>query len=167
MALKITQNVLSADLLKSLYVYTRDGRQPSRTNFFGWKEIVVGTSSAIFSFKIEDALKKQVAQELIEKGIFEKEPQEWTANIHLMSRGAFIPWHDDANHKASCTIYLNSQWDHNWGGYFLYEERGVTKALTPTYNMGVSFVAPLLHTCTLTAINAPLRESLQIFVDKE
>jgi len=167
MSVNITKNVFSNELLEKLYMHTRiDGKQPTRTNFFGWSSAVTGTSNAIFAFAVEAELKKTVAEELVTKGIFKQIPKLWTANIYLMSRNSFIPWHDDARHKFTCTAYLNKEWHSDLGGYFIYQDGEDKKALIPEYNMVVSFAPPIGHTCTITALNAPLRESLQIFVEE-
>ena len=148
-------------------MHTRDGKQPTKTNFFSWGGGVIGNSNAIFAFELDAELKQAVAKELSNKGIFNKVPKVWKANIYLMSRNSFIPWHDDGGHKFTCTAYLNKEWHPDLGGYFIYQDGEDKKALVPEYNMAVSFVPPIGHTCSITASNAPLRESLQIFVSEE
>jgi hypothetical protein len=162
----ITQNVFSMPLLQDLHAYTRDGKQPSRTNFFAFPQDVVGFSNAIFCFDLPTDLKDRVAEELMVKSVFPTLPTKWTASLHLYSRASGVPWHDDRNHIYSGTVYLNPQWDHNWGGYFAYEDGNEIKCLKPTYNTGAFFKTPLLHSAMVTAGNAPFRESLQIFVDE-
>ena len=44
--------------------------------------------------------------------------------------------HDD-NGRYGCTIYLNKEWDINWGGIFIWYDGEELKALNPTYNMMV------------------------------
>jgi Rps23 Pro-64 3,4-dihydroxylase Tpa1-like proline 4-hydroxylase len=167
MSINITKNVFSNGLLEKLYAHTRtEDRQPTRTNFFGWDGGVTGTSNAIFLFRLEQELKKAIAEELIAKNIFKQVPKIWGANIYLMSRNSFIPWHDDAKHKFTCTVYLNKEWHSDLGGYFIYQDGEDKKALVPEYNMAVSFAPPVGHTCTITALNASFRESLQIFVQE-
>jgi 2OG-Fe(II) oxygenase superfamily len=167
MPLNVVKNVLSQSLLDSLYNFTRDGKQPTKTNFFGWGANVIGTSNAIFSFLLPDEIKENLAKELIEKGILKKLPTKWAGNIHLMSRNSSIPWHDDGNHKLSITIYLNKIWDSNWGGYFLAKKEDVIEGYIPEYNMCIFFDTPLRHTVSVTSIDSPLRECVQIFVDEE
>ena len=161
--MKITKNVFSEDLLKSLKEFTRDGKQPSTTNFFGWEPVVVGVSNAIFCFNLNDNLQDQVTKELLEHKILKSVPKKMLAKIHLSSRGSFIPWHNDLPYKFTCTVYLNEYWDKDWGGYFMYENEEI-KAIKPEHNVAISFEPPLMHTVGLTSINAPLREILQIFV---
>ena len=66
--MKIEKNVLSTSLIASLKAFTRDGKQPTQTNFFGYDKGVTGFSNAIFGFLLSDELKAEVAQELVEIG---------------------------------------------------------------------------------------------------
>jgi hypothetical protein len=162
--MKIENEVLSESLIAKLKTFTRDGKQPTQTNFFGYDKGVTGFSNAVFGFTLSEDLKSEVCQELVAKGIFEKEPKDWKVFIHLMSRASFIPWHDDNTYAYTGTIYLNELWDKNLGGYFAYEDSNEIKCIFPTYNLGCFFKPPVMHSVTVTAGNAPLRESVQIFV---
>ena len=157
-------NIFSNDLIVKLKNYTRDGRQPSRTNFFSYPADIVGYSNALFGFDVSDYLKNEILSSLIAAGVLEKEPAVWNAFIHLMSRNSGIPWHDDASYVFSGTVYLNEIWDKNLGGYFVYEDGEEIKCIVPTYNTGYFYPLPLKHSCLLTAGNAPFRESVQIFI---
>lgn len=164
---QIKQGALSQPLLDKLHIFTRDGKQPSRTNLFGWDPAVVGMSNPIFFFTLDEALRVEVVNELLKKDILPAKPKLMSANIALYSRYSFIPWHDDASHKYSATVYLNKTWDVNWGGYLAYQEPGAdVKCFVPTYNACVCYPTPLMHTVQLTSISAPMRESLQIFVNE-
>lgn len=164
--LKITKNALSQDLRSLLHVLTRDGRQPSGVNFFHFTEDVVGVSNSIFQFSIEGELKDKLEKELLDTGLLPNKPKKWHAHVNLFTRGAFIPWHNDADFVYNVTIYLNEKWDHNWGGAFLYGNDSAENiaCIYPQHNLGVAYKTPMWHTTTLTAINAPMRESVQIFV---
>jgi hypothetical protein len=162
--IKVVENTLSEPTLEKLKAFTRDGKQPSGTNFFSWDGNVTGVSNAIFKFNLTDELKELVAKELIEKNIVQFTPKRWDVAIQLNSRMAYIPWHDDLNWAFTATVYLNNEWDPEWGGYFVYKDDNEIKAIVPSYNKSVSFKPPFWHSVLLTGINAPLRESLQIFV---
>lgn len=166
MSVKKTENVFSEALLEKLFLHTRDGKAPNKTNFFNWGSNVIGVSNAIFVFDLPEELKKEVETELLNKNIFEQVPKKWFCSVFLMSRHSNIPWHNDEKYKFTCTIYLNKEWDSNHGGYFMYEDGEELKAIIPTYNNAVSFAPPLKHTSVLTSNYAPLRESLQIFVEE-
>jgi len=166
MSLNISENVLSQELLHKLLMFTREGRSPSKVNFFNWTPDLNMSSNAIFLFFIEDDLKQTLLEELLAKKIFSKVPKVWGASVYLMSRMSYVTWHNDSNHKFSCTIYINQDWNENHGGYFMYELNDEIRAIKPNFNSCVYFDTPLKHTTTLTALNAPFRESIQIFVDE-
>lgn len=164
--MKIVENVFSEAVLEKLYRFSRNGKQPTRTNFFNYSESVTGVSNAIFGFDLDEDLQNEVIAELLTKKMLPKKPKKLQAYIHLFSRNSYIPWHQDAIYKHTVTVYLNHVWNIDLGGLFVYESKGGLKCLMPTRNLGVSFVPPLGHTTTSTNINAPLRESLQIFVEE-
>jgi hypothetical protein len=159
-------NIFSEPLLEKLYLFSRTGIQPTRINFFSYDVNVTGPSNAIFGFDLTDSLREEVVAELTAKKVFPSRPKKLHAYIHLFSRNSFIPWHDDAKYKYTGTVYLNKTWDVNFGGLFLYEDAQELKCLMPAHNTGAFFTPPLGHTTTVTAINAPFRESLQIFVEE-
>jgi hypothetical protein len=168
---KIIKDIISFDALDALHRLSRDGRQPSGVNFFSYgNENVVGVSNAIFQFVLDEDLRKKIAGELIAKGVWLHTPKKWVAYVNLFSRSSFIPWHDDGKYVHTVTIYLNKRWDYDWGGALLYslEEPPFknVSCMYPEHNKGIVYTPPLYHTTTLTAINAPMRESLQIFVQE-
>lgn len=162
--MKIYKSIFSEEVLRRIYLVSRDKKQPARTNFFDYQSSIIGFSNAVFSFDCDDELKEKIADELLAKEILPKRPKVWACFVHLFSRNSFIPWHDDSKYKMSGTVYLNTQWDKDMGGGFLYEEGDEIKAVFPEFNKGGFFVPPMMHTTTITAINAPMRESLQIFI---
>ena len=162
--MQITENVFTQETLAKLHNFSRDGRQPTKTNFFHYTDDVLGVSNAIFCFYLEDELKKIVFDELVNKNILPSVPKVSYAYVHLFSRNSFIPWHNDSKYIFTVTVYLNNSWDINFGGLFVFQEGTELKCLFPKYNTAVNYVPPVGHTTTTTNINAPFRESLQIFV---
>ena len=166
MSIKVAQDVFTQDTLGKLHAFSRDGRQPTATNFFSYQPHIVGFSNAVFCFYLDEDIKDAVLTELVSKGFLPYKPKKSHTYIHLFSRNSFIPWHDDSRYIYTVTVYLNESWDINLGGLFVYQDGDELKCIQPTYNTAVYFVPPIGHTTTVTAINAPLRESLQIFVEE-
>ena len=166
MSIKVEENFFDLQLVEDLLAYTRTGRQPTRTNFFAYQHSVIGTSNAVFCFDLEADMKQRVANALVKKGVLDRTPKDWQAYVHLFSRGSFIPWHDDSKYLKSITVYLNKTWNDDLGGLFLYEHDGEQRFIRPIFNTAVTIKPPVKHSTTLTAIHAPFRESLQIFVSQ-
>jgi Rps23 Pro-64 3,4-dihydroxylase Tpa1-like proline 4-hydroxylase len=164
--IKVVENTFSASTLEKLKIFTRDGRQPSTTNFFNWTKNVTGMSNAIFKFDLTEDLKELVTKELIDKNILPSIPKKWNIAVQLCSRMSYIPWHNDANWIFSATVYLNNEWNPEWGGYFTYQDDNEIKAIIPSHNKAISFKTPLKHSVLLTSIDSPFREALQIFVEE-
>ena len=162
--MQITKDVFTEDVLERLHNFTRNGKQPTKTNFFSYASGIVDVSNAIFCFDLDEELKNIVFKELVNKSILPSVPKSSQAYVHLFSRNSFIPWHDDHTYIFTVTVYLNKSWDIDFGGLFIYQEDSELKCLFPKYNTAAHFKPPVGHTTTATNINAPFRESLQIFV---
>lgn len=159
----IYDNLLSETLFQELRAYTRNGRL-HRTNVTHWQRGLVAMSGAIEIFDLNDELLDKCKGELRKRIRMEFHDQKWFGNIHLGCRLSYIPWHADNDYTLAITCYLNEIWDKDFGGYFLYEEDYCIKAIPPQRNLGLIYEPPLSHCVTPCIIDAPIRESLQIFV---
>jgi hypothetical protein len=162
----IVDNFLSPVTIEKTASYTRS--MPNlRTNLTGWNSEVVGTSGVILLWDLQGQLFQNVKQETMNQlpqyqHLFDR---EWSICSHVGTRLSYIPWHNDAKHALSITVYLNSSWHKEWAGHLLYEEQDHIRALLPKFNRAIVFTPPLMHTVLPTNIMASLRESLQIFID--
>lgn len=87
--------------------------------------------------------------------------------LHLFPPLSYITWHDDTHVKAALTVYLNEEWDENWGGYLLYKEDTEIKAIKPERNLGVLQQNGVEHCVSCVNIGADYRMSLQFFLETE
>jgi hypothetical protein len=162
----IVDNFLTRDTIEKILLYTRSTTH-LRTNLTGWHNEVVGTSGVILLWDLQGQLFQDIKQETMKQlpqyqYLFNR---EWSICSHVGTRLSYIPWHNDEKHALSVTVYLNSSWEKEWAGYLLYEEQDHIRALLPKFNRAIVFTPPLMHTVLPTNIMAPLRESLQIFID--
>ena len=76
-----------------------------------------------------------------------------------------INWHPD-NNKGSITIYLNEDWDPNWGGFFCWKERDTEKGYmyVPKFNTALVVRGNPPHHVSLISPFAPIRKTLQIWI---
>lgn len=84
-------------------------------------------------------------------------------SFYIWHKLSYIPFHDDGGKFLSSTIYLNEEWNKNFGGLFLYEKDNEIKCIYPSFNRCVVNTNKLSHGTSLTSIDAPYRTTLQIF----
>tara|TARA_R100000908_G_scaffold51861_1_gene27136 strand:- start:873 stop:1370 length:498 start_codon:yes stop_codon:yes gene_type:complete len=83
--------------------------------------------------------------------------------LYVWHKNSGISMHDD-NGRYGCTIYLNKEWDINWGGIFIWYDGEELKALNPTYNMMVLNTHNEDHmVTTVSPFSDDFRYSLQIW----
>lgn len=136
-----------------------------RTNLTSWNPVVVAASNAILVLDIEGDMKRMVQEEIKPRIDVSHHDLPWHMAIHLGTRMSYLPWHDDGNHRLNITVFLNRKWDREFAGYFIYKKPdGELRAVLPSYNMGMIY-GPVPHCSTMPNVQAPLRESLQVFID--
>jgi Rps23 Pro-64 3,4-dihydroxylase Tpa1-like proline 4-hydroxylase len=96
-----------------------------------------------------------------------------TCFMHVWLPGSQINWHHDSpeeTSRMSSSIYLNANWDWNWGGLFLYDDEempGRFGWVFPHKNSAVYFKPPIWHSTTMVTNSAPYpRLSVQLFFSK-
>lgn len=142
------------------------------TNHNIWPSTVVNDSDCIYLKRInsdvptEANFYKQVCNAVTNKLEYTKH-LNFSISIHYCTQGAHIPWHNDGSHKHAITIFLNSRWDRNNGGLFLFEDviKNEIKAVVPTFNRAIELTGGVLHAVTATTKTSPIRRSIQIFID--
>lgn len=81
-----------------------------------------------------------------------------------------VGWHTDEIRQGSISLYLNDHWDPDWGGLFCYkypEDQETVHYIVPESNKAVIHQGPILHCVTKLQPDSLLRESLQIFINKD
>jgi hypothetical protein len=78
-------------------------------------------------------------------------------------QNSHIPWHNDGNHNGGLTIYLNSEWDKDHGGIFLFEHDDEIKGVYPSNNLAVIQRGGVNHCVAPTTRNSKIRKTIQIF----
>jgi Rps23 Pro-64 3,4-dihydroxylase Tpa1-like proline 4-hydroxylase len=164
--IQVIDNFLNENFFLECQEYSKDrwnsGDCCLRTNF-PWQQVIVKDSYPIL-YTIDT-----------EGQIFEKMKQHMVSNhgliltkimFYYFTQGAHIPWHDDGHTSASCTVYLNENWDIHHGGAFLYEEGDEIKAIYPKRNRGVIQQGNARHTVVPTTRSSDIRASIQMFILK-
>lgn len=157
-------NFLPVELVMKIKSLPRDSKI-SGTNLTDWRQEVVQTSGPILLYTVDESIRDEVSSVITGKLNLPE-----TYNISYMAytlggRYSYLPWHDDNVHKFALTVYLNDSWDLNWGGAFMYQDGYEYKAIYPEYNKATYFMAPINHCTSMPSVQAPYRESLQVFLD--
>lgn len=162
--LRIHHGALTQDLVQQIKQFSHS-KQEHRLNLTSWDPKVVGFSGPIMLFDLSEELQEEIKAQLHPLLELDGAEYKWSITYTLGSRFSFIPWHGDEGYIRACTVYLNDRWDYNWAGMFVYEAAPDTfHAIYPEYNKALVLYPPVDHTTTMPSIDAPLRESLQIFV---
>jgi Rps23 Pro-64 3,4-dihydroxylase Tpa1-like proline 4-hydroxylase len=87
--------------------------------------------------------------------------------IYYWTRFSYIPWHEDQNYEGALTVYLNEEWQPDWGGYFLYEDnKQEIRAILPKRNFGLLQQGGIRHSTTPVNFDGGMRISIQVFLEK-
>lgn len=89
------------------------------------------------------------------------------AILHYKSYGQYnVNWHDDGIFDGAASIYLNSEWNRTYGGYFIYQMKDqiTMTAIQPKRGVAVYQEGGVLHATTPVSKTAPSRESIQVFI---
>ncbi len=129
-----------------------------------WIDSVKKSSQPVLIMKLTDEVEiYQYFQKKYNEVFSETINKKIEINYYLWPRLSFIPFHSDGKNRFASTIYLNESWDKDLGGLYLYEQNNEIKALVPTFNMCVFNNDNLYHGTSLTTVDAPYRETVQLF----
>ena len=83
--------------------------------------------------------------------------------FYYWTRFSYIPWHNDSHVEKAMTIYLNREWNPDWGGFFCWEDKEDYKMVIPKHNRAVYNDDHTLHCTTPVNYNGGVRLTIQIF----
>jgi hypothetical protein len=161
--MKIYQNVLSEKTLDIIHDDIEMRKYEScwsSGNLIIWDETITRniTGTVIFK-KISDEISSIITEEL--KLIIPADRKLYL-NYNLWYPNSGISWHNDGGYKYGFTLYLNRNWDLNWGGLFMWEDYSSNeyKMFPPEYNTlilndnreyhAVSIISPTVNCYRLT-----------------
>jgi|SaaInlV_125m_DNA_1040241.scaffolds.fasta_scaffold09733_4 hypothetical protein len=185
--MKIIDNFLNHNDLDSLSKLIQDKiNQPGwQTSQDFYKHEIGGailTSINPFLYEITDTHKDFISKILTDSGILESVPDIFVSLIQVAQPLASIEWHtdthssyegldiDDPYDVIGITLYLNKEWNHNWGGYFCSKQskddtQGVF--VQPVYNRLVINDGLEPHAVTPIDRSADDRVTLQLFISRQ
>jgi Rps23 Pro-64 3,4-dihydroxylase Tpa1-like proline 4-hydroxylase len=131
-----------------------------------WQASLVADSAPvlIYDVKGEPELYNDIVKTIREK--IDVEFETATINFYYWTRYSYIPWHNDGHAAGAVSIYLNPDWNPNYGGYLLYKEDDEIKAILPEKNVAVFQANGLHHGTTPVNFAGDIRYSIQCFLEK-
>jgi len=128
-----------------------------------WQNTLTSNNSgAVLTKPVSEACKNKVVEDV---KTFVPNTEKIFINMHIWDLGSGIALHDDASYKFASTLYLNSNWHPNYGGWFIWkDEKEKWNAFLPEHNNLVLNDNKQYHTVTPISPTSPeLRLTLQIF----
>lgn len=168
--MKIYRNSLSTSLHDECIkeFYSNNEKRVWGSSTLNWMpQIKIGIVGECLSTYLSDELKKKVEDEIKDHL---PDYNSLTIQFFCWMANSGISLHDDSGHRFGATIYLNSHWDADWGGVFLWHENtndrfdGLFHGLVPSVNTMVVNDSRQLHMVTPVSPKAPdVRLTLQIW----
>lgn len=135
--MKIYENVLSDETLDIIHTdidRLKNNDCWSVGSLITWgpqvkKNITGVVVSCKLSEEIPSIIKKELEHIIPQEG-------ELLLNYNIWYPNSGIAWHNDGRYAYGFTLYLNHNWDINWGGLFMWEDKKTNeyKMFPPEYN---------------------------------
>jgi hypothetical protein len=172
--IEFLQNVLSQDVIRAVNeeVYSQKNERKWRTSNQSWTSDLTKDSLGtilIHDMDLDCPVVKEIWRQLTKyidpqfKNLQSVTYTEWQPM-------SLINWHDDGHSSNSnkqgvhITIYLNDNWQWNWGGLFCWEDGNDCKVKLPQFNHGLIVSKGHRHCVTVLSPKAPVRKTLQIII---
>ncbi len=166
MAITIKNNFLEVSFLDQLLgSIIKESQQynPIWKSNINWGENIVKGSSLVLAYELKNIDLKYIKQKFIElDNIFQS--KEIVGHFYVWTRGSQIPFHNDNNYTHGCTLYLNKEWNIDWGGLYLWLDNNKLHTEKPEFNKLIINTNNIRHGTSVVNYNAPEeRITLQIF----
>jgi Rps23 Pro-64 3,4-dihydroxylase Tpa1-like proline 4-hydroxylase len=165
--MKIFNQALSDDLLLKLEAEVTNKLNANcwSVSHIVWDNYLVdGITGSVLISPVEEN-KELLREEL--QSILPK-TKIFTPNFHVWMRGSGINTHADTNHVYGATLYLNPDWNFDWGGLFCWQNDDEIDIILPKHNVLVlndehekHYVTPISNTCE------NMRITIQIWGDND
>lgn len=161
----VISNFLSKDMYESLHAtIMKNNEQIDEDVKKTWDPDLIGNYKPVYK-KILDPnvvgpysilLRSQTFVKLIDKDI--------NFIAHKMPFGSGIQWHDDRTCAVAATLYLNKNWNDNWGGELMWKHNGSGGFIPVQGNTLVLMKPPVYHKVNPVLSKNIARYSIQSFI---
>ena len=134
----------------------------------GWQDDIVSPNGVVLIRPLNVNQKKELLKALKKHTLIPDDKKiELDAQAYMWHKFSFIPWHSDKDSydevRFAATLYLNKEWDDNWGGLFLYKKNDCIHAEAPRFNKLVFNDQNYEHATSMLTSTAPFRFTVQLF----
>lgn len=176
----VQYETLSEQLIQDIFAWNAETQVGDvwATNQTKWIDsLKYATNGVILSRVMPDHLSNRIYDDLQARGKIKYSPWSRSCLFYIGLPNSCVNWHHDYKDYNALSIYLNKEWDSNWGGWFAYNdlynfvEDNVNpqsgKFVVPSYNMSVLSTEMEWHCTTPISPIAQKRYSIQLFYSKE
>tara|TARA_Y100000004_G_scaffold194644_1_gene259734 strand:- start:709 stop:1206 length:498 start_codon:yes stop_codon:yes gene_type:complete len=161
--MEIRYGILNKEILHKCEEFIEDSLEDGQWNvsdFFWDNSLREGVSGIITMRNVSDDLKNLILECI---STYVPPYREAEVQLYAWHKGSGISVHDDGG-RYGCTIYLNENWDVNWGGLFVWHDGEELRAHCPTYNTMVLNTLSEDHFVTQVSNLCPeIRYTIQIW----
>ncbi len=134
----------------------------------GWQDEIVSPNGVVLIRPLSTTQKNTLTEALKKHNLIPSDKKiELDAQAYMWHNLSFIPWHSDKDSnddvRYAATLYLNKEWDDNWGGLFLYKINDKILAEAPRFNKLVFNDKNYEHATSMLTSNSPFRFTVQLF----
>ena len=168
--MKIYEDVLPKNLLKKCIEELRSSRDSHAwgiSSLFWDDTLKVGLVGNVSMRHLPEELASEV-HEVLGK-YFSKIGDKFVYQYYIWNKMSGISSHYDGDHAEGGTLYLNDEWDSNWGGLFVWKDKNEKReykfnAICPKQNMLIINDDTEMHLVTPVAPTIPyIRTTIQIW----
>jgi hypothetical protein len=166
MAVSVHSDVFTPTELQTIFenIFSSQNESKWSINKHFWEDGIQNKSLGTVSiFRIEGPL-RSIIEKVLQKHLLPGEVFQYI-QYYEWNQMSQINWHSDSGKKAAITVYLNQEWDPNWGGFFCWQEKDKkAHLLVPKFNSAVVVRENPPHHVSLISPYAPVRKTLQIWI---
>lgn len=159
-------NIFTVDQLNTIFrtIFSKENESKWSINKHFWEDGIQNKSLGVVSiFRIDGHLREMI-EKVLSKFLKPGETFQFI-QYYEWNQMSQINWHSDSGKKAAITVYLNEEWDPNWGGFFCWQETsGNAHLIVPKFNTAVIARDNPPHHVSLISPYAPIRKTLQICI---
>lgn len=178
--LYVQNDTLSEELISDVLRWNEETKAGDvwSSNQLKWVDsLKYATAGTIFNRVMPGDLSNRIYDELQSRGKIDYNPWSRSTLFYVGMPNSCVNWHADYADYNALSIYLNRDWDSNWGGWFAFSEEynwqeGDIKPprgqfIVPQFNMSIMSTEKEWHCTTPISPFAHPRLSIQLFFSKK